>query len=86
MFMVTPLKINMEPKNGIMEVWKMSFLFNWVIFGFYVNFQECNVGKYAIPVPWMLWDIFWGSLSLFWFLWVRSKQHEWRLDTKIWLD
>ena len=34
----TSLSINMEPK---MEVWKMIFLFNWVIFGFYVNFQGC---------------------------------------------
>ena len=25
-----------------MEVWKMIFRFNWVIFGFYVNFQGCK--------------------------------------------
>ena len=27
--------------NTIMKVWKMIFLFNWVIFRFHVNFQVC---------------------------------------------
>ena len=25
-----------------MKVWKMIFLFNWVIFRFHVNFQRCK--------------------------------------------
>ena len=36
---VHPWKSTWNPK---MEVWKMIFLFNWVIFGFYVNFQVCR--------------------------------------------
>ena len=36
-FVCTLLKISMEPKN--MEVWKMMFLFNWVIFRFHVIFS-----------------------------------------------
>ena len=40
--MVTPPKTNMEPKKTQkMEVWKMIFLFNRVIFRFYVSFQGC---------------------------------------------
>ena len=35
----TPSKINMEPE---MMVWKMIFLFNWVIFRFHVNLQGCK--------------------------------------------
>ena len=27
-----------------MEVWKMNFLFNWVMFRFYVNFPVCTGG------------------------------------------
>ena len=34
---VHPRKTNMEPKK--MEVWKMMFLFNRVIFRFYVSFR-----------------------------------------------
>ena len=34
-----PRKLTWNPK---MEVWKMIFLFNWVIFRFHVNFQGCN--------------------------------------------
>ena len=35
---LTPLKLNMEHK--IMKVWKMIFLFNWVIFRFHVNLPK----------------------------------------------
>ncbi len=35
-----PRKLTWNPK---MEVWKMIFLFNWVIFRFHVNFQGCNL-------------------------------------------
>ena len=42
-FSNTPWKINVEPK--VMEVWKMNFLVNWVIFSFHVNFQGCNHGS-----------------------------------------
>ena len=34
-----PGKFTWNPK---MEVWKMMFLFNWVIFRFHVNFPGCN--------------------------------------------
>ena len=37
--LLTPPKINMEPK---MKVWKMIFLFKWVIFKFHVSFLGCN--------------------------------------------
>ena len=33
-----PRKLTWNPK---MEIWKMIFLFNWVIFRFHVNFQGC---------------------------------------------
>ena len=36
----TPWKINMEPENYSM-VWKMNFLYNWVILRFHVNLQGC---------------------------------------------
>ena len=36
---LTPLKINMEQ---IMEVWKIIFLFKWVISRFHVNLPGCN--------------------------------------------
>jgi len=35
----TPWKINMEPE---MMVWKMIFLYNWVIFRFHVNLPGCT--------------------------------------------
>ena len=35
---ILPRKLTWNPK---MEVWKMIFLFNWVIFRFHVNFQGC---------------------------------------------
>ena len=37
---VTPPKIDMEPQK--MEIWKIMFLFNGVIFRFHVNFQWCS--------------------------------------------
>ena len=37
----TPWKINMEPENGWFGIWKMIFLFNWVIFRFHVNLSWC---------------------------------------------
>ena len=42
--MYTPKKLTWNPN---MEVWKMMFLFNWVIFRFHVNFQGCSY----IPFP-----------------------------------
>ena len=43
--MNTPLKIHIWNPN--MEVWKMIFFFNPVIFRLHVNFQ----GRRSIPVP-----------------------------------
>ena len=41
----TPLKSNKEPKNSkIINVWKMIFLVNWLIFRFHVNFQGHREG------------------------------------------
>ena len=37
-----PGKLTWNPK---MEVWKMMFLFNWVIFRFHVNFQGVQKSK-----------------------------------------
>ena len=37
-----PGKLTLNPK---MEVWKMIFLFNWVIFKCHVNFQGCNMSQ-----------------------------------------
>ena len=33
----------------VMEVWKMMFLFNWVIFRFDVDFGGCNDCFYYTP-------------------------------------
>ena len=38
-FLFTPLKTNMEPKNGCLV--QMIFLYNWVIFWFHDNFPGC---------------------------------------------
>ena len=32
------------------EVWKMTFLFNWVIFGFHVNFPGCMFRYVHMPI------------------------------------
>ncbi len=48
---VTPWKIHiLNPK---MEVWKMIFLFNWVIFRFHLNFQGSThqLLRYKLPPP-----------------------------------
>ena len=45
-YIYTPRKLTWNPK---MEVWKMIFLFNWVIFRFHVNFQGCNPEKKYTP-------------------------------------
>ena len=48
-FFVTPWKINvLNPK---MEVWKMTFLVNWMIFSFHVHFQACS-GFKGSWFPW----------------------------------
>ena len=39
---IHPGKLTWNPK---MEVWKMIFLFNWVILRFHVNFQGCKQFK-----------------------------------------
>ena len=43
---LTRKKNNIHPGkltwNSSVEVWKMMFLFNWVTFGFHVNFQGCT--------------------------------------------
>ena len=49
----TPLKINMEPKNGGLE--DDFFLFNWVIFGFHVSFQGFN-GQIAMILSLEGWN------------------------------
>ena len=44
----TPEKFTWNPK---MEVWKMMFLFNRVIFRFHVNIQGCKLeAKYTSPM------------------------------------
>ena len=48
-FFVTPWKINvLSPK---MEVWKMTFLFNWMTFSFHLNFHGCS-GFKGSWFPW----------------------------------
>ena len=43
---VHPWKLTWNPK---MEVWKMIFLFYWVIFRFHVNFPGCSVQQEDTP-------------------------------------
>ena len=47
--MYTPLKINMEPKNGGLK--DDVFLFIWVIFKSYVKFQGCSWKSIWLTVP-----------------------------------
>ena len=58
----TPRKTNgWNPK---MKVWKMFFLFKWVIFRFHVSFRGCTpkrMVKIMVPNPrnkWMIWGGF----------------------------
>ena len=45
----TPWKINMEHNHGGLEVWKIIFLSNWVIFRFHVNLPGCI---WSLKVSW----------------------------------
>ena len=47
-FAVHPWKLTWDPN---MEVWKMIFLFYWVIFRFHVNFPGSNSSPHEIPSP-----------------------------------
>ena len=61
---IFPWRLTWNPK---MEVWKMNFLFNWVIlFRFHVNFPGCTLGRYLFRVP--CTNSFWGwEFSFFFF-------------------
>ena len=50
--------------NPTMEVWKMMFLSNWVIFMFHVNFQGC-VFSLDVAECWWLMLVLYYSLQIF---------------------
>ena len=55
-FWIHPWKLTWNPTTEVstMEVWKMLFLFNWVIFKFHANFQvSCRQNSIAAK-----WNIF----------------------------
>ena len=91
-FLVTPLKINLQPKNeGLVQI---IFLFKQVIFRFYMNFPGCKIAfclfSYVLTEKLgLLLFCFWPSFLFrhlsagrFWEGWVELKNGGWVRDSQ----
>ena len=66
--------------NLKMMVWKMIFLFNWVVFRFHVNLPGCMIGR-RFPFPFLLkWSLWKGNIRSFsrencWAIYYHSQKN-----------